>query len=152
VSELDAEPASDPIGSVQVPVEIIKQEAGGGSSSSDIDFVYDVATGLDATVVAPTPLGTEEGTPHLRGVQVTVVLPALHSAGAIHLPCQVGRVDLSAGEPGTVSAAVAYRSLGHHVVDRHATSNTVPTSLASSTTGSRHSAVTSWRRARKRRR
>jgi hypothetical protein len=34
-----------------------------------------------------------------------------------------------------VSAAVAYRSLGHHVVDRHATSNTVPTSPASSTTG-----------------
>lgn len=57
-SELDAKAVSDPIGSVQVDVEIIKQEVRGGSSFLVSGLVYDVDTGLVETVVAPTPLGT----------------------------------------------------------------------------------------------
>jgi carbonic anhydrase len=58
-SELDAKAVSDPIGSVQVDVETIKQEVRGGSSFLVSGLVYDVDTGLVETVVAPTPLGTE---------------------------------------------------------------------------------------------
>lgn len=57
-TELDAKAVSDPIGSVQVDVEIIKQEVRGASSFLVSGLVYDVDTGLVDTVVAPTPLGT----------------------------------------------------------------------------------------------
>ena len=58
-SELHTKAASDPTGSVQVDVEIIKQQVPGGSSFLVSGLIYDVDTGLVETVVAPTPLGAD---------------------------------------------------------------------------------------------
>ena len=56
--ELEAKAVSDPIGSVHVDVEVIKQHIR-GSAFLVSGLVYDVSTGLVETVVAPTPLRTE---------------------------------------------------------------------------------------------
>jgi carbonic anhydrase len=56
--EVDAKAVSDPIGSVQVDVDVIKQEVR-GSAFLVSGLVYDVSTGLVETVGAPTPLRTE---------------------------------------------------------------------------------------------
>jgi carbonic anhydrase len=56
--DLDAKAVSDPIGSVRVDVDVIKQEIPGRAFLVS-GLVYDVSTGLVETVVAPTPLRTE---------------------------------------------------------------------------------------------
>jgi carbonic anhydrase len=57
VDELAAKSVSDPIGSVQVDVEVILTHTRGAQSLVS-GLVYDVATGLVETVVAPTALQT----------------------------------------------------------------------------------------------
>jgi len=54
---LDAKSVSDPIGSVQVDVEVIQQTLRGNDFYVS-GLVYDVDTGLIETVVAPAPLRT----------------------------------------------------------------------------------------------
>jgi carbonic anhydrase len=58
VAALDAKSVSDPIGSVQVDVEVIKQNIH-ASAYLVTGLVYDVDTGLVQTVVPPTLLSLE---------------------------------------------------------------------------------------------